>query len=558
MFFSIIIPVYNRPQEIDELLDSLTQLTYKEKFEVVVVEDGSVEKCNEVIDKYKNKLEVSYHYKDNSGPGDSRNFGMTQAKGDYFIIFDSDCIIPNDYLDVVSESLKYNYVDCFGGPDSALKSFNATQKAINFAMTSFITTGGIRGGSERLEKFQPRSFNMGLSKSAFFKSGGFSNIHPGEDPDLSIRLWKLGFETQLFQKAYVFHKRRISFEMFYRQVRKFGKARPILDYWYPEYSKLTFLLPSIFTIGFFASILLLFLTYDIVLKLYFIYFFLVFAISSFQNKKIYVGLLSIKAVFIQFFGYGLAFLESFYKINMKKVEPHIAFPDLFFHKKQNFIEETNPDLTNPDLLIDSNNNKDSSKQPMKQKIIGLTGGIGSGKSTVAKLFAELGIPVYISDIEGKKVMQFPHVIDKITKLFGDTIIDEKGLNRELIASIVFNNKEKLEQLNSIVHPEVKNHFDNWVLLQKEAPVLVKESAILFETSGNIDCFKTISVTAPLEDRIQRVIKRDKSTKEAVMKRISNQLSDDVRNAKSDYVIENIDQSTLKSQVQFIVNEINNL
>ena len=207
MYFSLIIPVFNRPEEIKELLESLVNTDFKEVFEVVIVEDGSTVPCDKEVDSYKNKLNISYYFKYNSGPGDSRNFGMNLAKGDYFLIFDSDCIIPKNYLSEVSKQLKQHYVDCFGGPDKALASFSNIQKAINFSMTSFLTTGGIRGGSEKIDRFQPRSFNMGLSKKAFQASGGFGNIHPGEDPDLSIRLWNLGFETKLFPDAFVYQKR---------------------------------------------------------------------------------------------------------------------------------------------------------------------------------------------------------------------------------------------------------------------------------------------------------------------------------------------------------------
>jgi len=175
MLFSLIIPVYNRPDEVDELLESLSQQDYTDNFEVVIVEDGSTERCDDVVRKYAGKLHLSYSFKENSGPGDSRNFGMKKAKGDYFIIFDSDCIIPKSYLTEVVKALKENYVDCFGGPDAALNSFSDIQKAINFAMTSFLTTGGIRGGSEKIDKFQPRSFNMGLSKNAFLASKGFGS-----------------------------------------------------------------------------------------------------------------------------------------------------------------------------------------------------------------------------------------------------------------------------------------------------------------------------------------------------------------------------------------------
>ena len=332
MLFSLIIPVYNRPDEVDELLESLLKLDYNEKFEIVIVEDGSSVKCEEVIHKYNNKLTISYYYKENSGPGDSRNYGMKMANGDYFIIFDSDCIIPKEYLTEVSNALKKSYVDCFGGPDKALSSFSDIQKAINFAMTSFITTGGIRGGSEKIDKFQPRSFNMGLSRKAFETSNGFGNIHPGEDPDLSFRLWNLGFETKLFPKAYVYHKRRIDWDKFSIQVNKFGKARPILNSWYPQYTKLTFFFPSVFIIGLLAGLVLLIFNYDLLLQLYFIYFLLVFLISTYQNKSLKIGYLSAVAVWKQFYGYGTGFLESFFKIILLKQNPQKAFPELFFKK----------------------------------------------------------------------------------------------------------------------------------------------------------------------------------------------------------------------------------
>jgi len=330
MLFSLIIPVYNRPEEVDELLESLSQQDYTGNFEVVIIEDGSLLRCDDVVRKYAGKLHLSYCYKENSGPGDSRNYGMKKAKGDYFIIFDSDCIIPPNYLTEVSNALAANYVDCFGGPDKALDSFSDIQKAINFAMTSFLTTGGIRGGSEKIDKFQPRSFNMGLSRKAFEASKGFGNIHPGEDPDLSIRLWNLGFETRLFSKAFVYHKRRIDWAKFTIQVNKFGKARPILNSWYPQYSKLTFFFPTVFIIGFAFALVLLVFNYDLLLQLYFVYFLALFLVSSYQNKSFKIGLLSIKAVWKQFYGYGTGFLESFIKIIILNQKPEEAFPELFF------------------------------------------------------------------------------------------------------------------------------------------------------------------------------------------------------------------------------------
>lgn len=330
MFFSLIIPVYNRPDEVEELLGSLSLSDFNDDFEVVIVEDGSIITCKDKVEKFQSQLNISYYYKENSGPGDSRNFGMKNAKGDYFLIFDSDCIIPKQYLTEVSRSLQNNYVDCFGGPDKALDSFSDIQKAINFSMTSFLTTGGIRGGSEKIDKFQPRSFNMGLSKRAFDASGGFGNIHPGEDPDLSIRLWDLGFETKLFPTAFVYHKRRIDWDKFSMQVNKFGKARPILNSWYPKYNKLTYFFPAVFIVSFFMALVFLILASDFLLKLYFIYFLLIFIVASFQNKSLKIGYLSIIAVWKQFYGYGLGFIESYLKIIILKQKPQEAFPELFF------------------------------------------------------------------------------------------------------------------------------------------------------------------------------------------------------------------------------------
>ena len=332
MFFSLIIPVYNRPDEVDELLMSLSQMEYHDVYEIVIIEDGSTIKCQEVLEKYADKLNISYYFKPNSGPGDSRNFGMEKARGNYFIIFDSDCIIPANYLIEVENALKETYVDCFGGPDKALDSFSDIQKAINFAMPSFLTTGGIRGGSEKIGKFQPRSFNMGLSRRAFEVSKGFGNIHPGEDPDLSIRLWELGFKTRLIPQAYVYHKRRIDWEKFAIQVNKFGKARPILNSWYPKYSKPTFFFPTLFILGLGVSIFMYLFSqnFDFLLQLYFIYFILIFITSSIQNKNIKVGYLSMIAVWKQFWGYGTGFLVSFVKVVLLKQKPQEAFPELFF------------------------------------------------------------------------------------------------------------------------------------------------------------------------------------------------------------------------------------
>jgi glycosyltransferase involved in cell wall biosynthesis len=332
MLFSLIIPVYNRPDEINELLESLTVQDFGQPFEVVVVEDGSTISCKHELETFKDKLTIAYFFKTNSGPGDSRNFGMKQANGDYFLIFDSDCIIPKNYLTAVSKALEKEFVDCFGGPDQALDSFSDIQKAINFAMTSFLTTGGIRGGSEKLNRFQPRSFNMGISKKAFKASNGFGTIHPGEDPDLSIRLWNLGFQTKLIPEAYVYHKRRIDWTKFYTQVNKFGKARPILNSWYPEHAKLTFFLPTLFILGVDVAIIALLFGVYFPIVFYLGYFIVLFFTSLFSNKSLKIASLTIVAVCIQFYGYGIGFLKSFVLIQLLKKDPTVVFPELFFKK----------------------------------------------------------------------------------------------------------------------------------------------------------------------------------------------------------------------------------
>ena len=564
MYFSIIIPVYNRPDEVNELLESLQKSTYKEEFEIVIVEDGSTISSEEVVAKFSDKLNINYFFKENSGPGDSRNYGMLMAKGDYFIIFDSDCIIPENYLQEVAIELNSSYVDCYGGPDAALDSFSNIQKAINFAMTSTITTGGIRGGSEKISKFQPRSFNMGISKKAFLESKGFGNIHPGEDPDLSIRLWKLGYETRLFTNAFVYHKRRIDWEKFSLQVSKFGKARPILNSWYPEYSKITFWFPTFFVIGLIASFVLIFALFDWPLKLYFLYFLTICILSSVQNKSLLIGLLTVVAVWKQFFGYGFGFMTSYFKIHFLKQQPQIAFPELFFK-----VKTTSDNFNQPKIVIEKEEEKVKSKkvkieeitptEEKKPKIIGLTGGIGSGKTTVANYIQSKGIPVYISDLEAKKVMELPEVITEIESNFGESVVTEnRTLDREKLASIVFNDQDKLKLLNSIVHPAVKRNFERWVVKHKNYTYLVKEAAVLFESGSYKDCAAVITVCAPVETRIERVIQRDKTTREKVQQRINNQLTDGQRIEKSQYVINNEDFEQTKIQIDDLLNLLKNI
>ncbi|QDO95595.1 glycosyltransferase [Formosa sediminum] len=328
--YSFIIPVYNRPDEIEELLISFLNLKTSLQFEIVIVEDGSKQTSEAVIKTFKDQLNIAYFYKENSGPGDSRNFGMEKAKGNYFIILDSDCVLPSEYLHAVNASLSSEYVDCFGGPDAADASFTKLQKAINFSMTSFITTGGIRGNKKQVGKFQPRSFNMGLSKEAFHASKGFGTIHPGEDPDLSIRLWKLGFKTKLIPEAFVYHKRRISWSKFYTQVNKFGKVRPILNAWHPKTAKLTYWFPTLFMLGLLVAIASFIFHFEWFLLGYILYFLAAFFLSLIQSRDIMVAILSVPAILIQFGGYGFGFLKSFISIHILKKDAAREFPELFF------------------------------------------------------------------------------------------------------------------------------------------------------------------------------------------------------------------------------------
>ncbi|MEW7290460.1 glycosyltransferase [Aquimarina sp. 2304DJ70-9] len=332
MYFSFIVPVYNRPNEIDELLESMMAMDYAKPYEIVIIEDGSSDTSEHVVKEYKDELSISYYQKLNTGPGDSRNYGMRKAKGDFFIILDSDVILPKNYLSKVDDFLSKNFVHCYGGPDDAHKNFTNLQKAISYSMTSYLTTGGIRGRKNTLGKFQPRSFNMGLSKEAFLASEGFGNIHPGEDPDLTIRLWKLGYNTALIPDAKVFHKRRISWKKFYTQVNKFGLVRPILNQWHPETAKITYWFPTLFLLYIVFSVI------SVVFGLWYfiaflgIYFLLIFLGATITFRNISIGVQSILAVLIQFYGYGKGFLKSYYYIHLLKKVPEKQFKTLFFSK----------------------------------------------------------------------------------------------------------------------------------------------------------------------------------------------------------------------------------
>ncbi len=318
MRFSIIIPVYNRPQEVDELLASLCQQTFID-FEVVVVEDGSSEKCEDICQKYSNELNINYYFKPNSGPGPSRNYGTERSQGEYLLILDSDVIVPENYLKAIQDELEADPCDAFGGPDEAHPSFTPIQKAINYSMTSFFTTGGIRGGKKKMDKFYPRSFNMGIRKDVYEALGGFAPMRYGEDIDLSTRIFKGGYSCRLFPDAFVYHKRRVSFSAFFRQVKHSGNARIELKKKYPDTFKLVHLLPAAFVVGNLLLVMLAIFTSWLWILPIALYVVMVFLDSLIKNKSLKVAFLSIIASYCQLFGYGIGFFESaFYDLIHKR------------------------------------------------------------------------------------------------------------------------------------------------------------------------------------------------------------------------------------------------
>ena len=310
-YFSIIVPVFNRPNEVEELLESISKQSLSD-YEVIIVEDGSTIKCEEVVQRYQNILNVKYFYKENSGPGDTRNYGSGKSSGKYLIILDSDCILPPDYLKNVSAELQKNPCDAFGGPDRAHESFSPVQKAISYAMTSFFTTGGIRGGKKKLDKFYPRSFNLGIKKDVFDALGGFSKMRFGEDIDLSIKIFDNGYSCRLFPDAWVYHKRRTDFRKFFKQVHNSGIARINLYKRHPKSLKLVHLLPACFTLGL-LFLLILSLFWPWALLPIVIYMLLIFIDAALKEKSIKIGLLSIVASFVQLTGYGTGFLRAVWR-----------------------------------------------------------------------------------------------------------------------------------------------------------------------------------------------------------------------------------------------------
>lgn len=311
-FYSVVIPVFNRPDEVDELLQSLSLQTYK-NFEVIIVEDGSIKKCDQVVAKFQSQLDIKYFFKENSGQGFSRNYGFEKAKGDFFVVFDSDCLIPEDYFDIVEKSLNENHLDAFGGPDKAHTSFTPLQKAISYSMTSPFTTGGIRGNKKHVGTFHPRSFNMGISKAVFDKIKGYRITRMGEDIEFSIRIINEGFKTGLIPGAFVYHKRRTSFSHFYKQLHFFGRARINVNRIFPGELKLIHLLPAFFVlglVGWLASFWLSAVLFSIGASIISLFVLAVFIDASLQYRNLKIGFFSVGAAFTQLIGYGVGMITE--------------------------------------------------------------------------------------------------------------------------------------------------------------------------------------------------------------------------------------------------------
>ena len=310
--FSVIIPVYNRPQEVKEILSSLTTQTFK-NFEIIIVEDGSSIRCEEIVDIFRSQLEIQYFFKPNTGPGPSRNFGFAHARGKYLVVFDSDCILPPHYFQTVDNALQQHQWDAWGGPDKAHEKFTVKQRAMGYTMSSVLTTGGIRGGKKHVSWFQPRSYNMGISKKVFEITQGFKFDRYAEDIEFSIRIKKAGFKVGLIPDAFVYHKRRIGFRQFYRQVHNFGKGRALIGRVHPEEIKMAHWFPSMFLIGTITLFILPIMSaalFTFGASLFAFYLVAIFIHSLIENRNIKVALLSVPAALCQLYGYGIGFLKE--------------------------------------------------------------------------------------------------------------------------------------------------------------------------------------------------------------------------------------------------------
>lgn len=337
MKYSVIVPVYNRPNECEELLESLTHQTQRD-FEVIIVEDGSSVPCRDVVERYADKLAVHYYDKPNSGPGQTRNYGVERANGEYVIILDSDVVLPEGYFAAIDAELAANPCDAFGGPDRAHESFSTTQKAINYAMTSFFTTGGIRGGKAKLDKFYPRSFNMGVRRDVYQDLAGFSAMRFGEDIDFSTRIFKSGYRCRLLPEAWVYHKRRTDLKKFFKQVHNSGIARIHLSHRHPGTHKLVHLLPAVFTLGvvFLLVLALLSLCFGceigtlVSLSPLLLFALLIGVDATRQSFSLAVGITAIAAAFVQLTGYGTGYLSAWWRCNVRGEGEFEAFSQTFY------------------------------------------------------------------------------------------------------------------------------------------------------------------------------------------------------------------------------------
>lgn len=330
MKYSVIVPVFNRPDEVAELLESLTMQSFTD-FEVIIVEDGSKEPCETVCKQYEKQLDIKYFIKENSGPGQSRNYGAARSEGEYLLILDSDVVLPAGYIAAIDEELQREPADAFGGPDRAHESFTDTQKAISYSMTSFFTTGGIRGGKKKLDKFYPRSFNMGIRRDVYARLGGFSKMRFGEDIDFSIRIFKAGCSCRLFPEAWVWHKRRTDFRKFFRQVYNSGIARINLYKKYPESLKAVHLLPMLFTVGVLSLVLLSAVLCSLwPLSLVLLYAVMIFGDALRVSRRLKVAALAVVAAFTQLMGYGFGFLNAWWKRCVLDRDAFSAFDKTFY------------------------------------------------------------------------------------------------------------------------------------------------------------------------------------------------------------------------------------
>lgn len=310
--YSLIVPVYNRPDEVNELLESLTHQTYK-NFEVLIIEDGSSNPCKEIVERYSQQLRIDYFFKENAGQGFARNYGFERAKGDYFIVFDSDCLIPENYLEIVDKAIENKGWDAFGGPDKEHKDFTLVQKAISYSMTSLFTTGGIRGNKKYTGVFHPRSFNMGISRKVFEKAGGYKITRMGEDIEFSIRIMENGFKVGLIPEAFVYHKRRTNLFQFYKQLHFFGRARINIGRFYPREIKIVHVFPVMFLIGLMLLPVMFFvapLLFKVELVLLAAFYGLIFFHCILKHRNVFVAVLAIITSTVQLGAYGIGFISE--------------------------------------------------------------------------------------------------------------------------------------------------------------------------------------------------------------------------------------------------------